>query len=210
MMRKALTALALGAALVLAGCSNQPTPSPAPTAPAVTTTTAPTTPQATAPSSAASAAASSAGTANPSKPAPAASGAQNCQVSCGDNPQYNGPPNLPAPSWVPGDKEAALEAATAAMDAYIKPGTDHTIWFEGIRPRITDQFAIELGKFNPSYLTVSKMTGKATATTETDNPFQVVVSVPTDDGVYKVTMLRSTQTAFWLANSIIPPLPGNK
>ena len=205
MMRKAVTALALGAALVLAGCSTQPTPNPSPNASVTTTPPAPTTQQA-----AASKAASSAGTVNPSKPAPATSGAQPCQVSCGDNPQYNGPANLPAPSWAAGDKDAALEAATAAMDAYIKPGTDHTAWFEGIRPRITDQFAIELGKFNPAYLTVSKMTGKATATTQTDNPFQVVVSVPTDDGVYKVTMLRSTQTAFWLANSIIPPLPGNK
>lgn len=209
-MRKAVTALALGAALLLAGCATQPTPSSSPTTTASTATTEPSASQTTAPQTAASAATSPAGTASPAKPAPVASGAQPCQVSCGDNPQYNGPANLPAPSWVPGDKEAALEAATAAMDAYIKPGTDHKIWFEGIRPRITDQFAIELGKFNPSYLTVSKMTGTATATTEKDNPFQVLISVPTDDGVYKVTMLRSTQTAFWLANSIIPPLPGNK
>lgn len=193
-MRRAVIVLAVGAALALAGCASQPTATPLPAVAASTSVPA----------------TSAASTAGASKPAPAASGIQTCQVSCGDNPQYNGPANLPVPSWAPGDKDAALEAATAAMVAYVKPGTDHATWFEGIRPRITDQFAIELGKFDPAYLTVSKMTGKATATIEVNNPFQVVVSVPTDDGVYKVTMLRSTQTAFWLANSIIPPLPGNK
>ncbi|WP_284750782.1 hypothetical protein [Arthrobacter sp. efr-133-R2A-120] len=145
-----------------------------------------------------------------SKPATSPAGSETCQVSCGDNPQYKGPKDLPAPSWAPGDKEAAPEASTAVMGAYIKPGTSHGTWFAGIRPRFTDQYAIGLGKFDPAYLTVSKMTGPATATNDPANPFQVIVDVPTDDGVYKVTMLRATQTAFWLANSIIPPLPGNK
>ena len=201
MIRRAVTVLAVGAvALVLAGCSTQPTAAPLP-AGAASSTTAP---------AASAAATAPAGTSSAQKPAPATSGIQTCQVSCGDNPQYNGPTNLPAPSWAAGDKDAALEAAVAAMGAYIKPGTDHGTWFEGIHPRITDQFAIELGKFDPAYLTVSKMTGTATATTDPNNPFQVVVGVPTDDGVYQVTMLRSTQTAFWLANSIVPSLPGNK
>lgn len=201
MIRRAVTVLAVGAvALMLAGCSTQPTATPLP-AGAASSTTAP---------AASAAATAPAGTSSAQKPAPATSGIQTCQVSCGDNPQYNGPANLPAPSWAAGDKDAALKAAVAAMGAYIKPATDHGTWFEGIHPRITDQFAIELGKFDPAYLTVSKMTGTATATTDPNNPFQVVVGVPTDDGVYQVTMLRSTQTAFWLANSIVPPLPGNK
>lgn len=196
-MRRTATVLAAAAlALALAGCGTQPASTPLPAVAA--------SPTAPVSSSAATTGASSA-----AKPAPSGT-KQPCQVSCGDNPQYNGPANLPAPSWAPGDKEAALAAATAAMVAYIKPGSDHATWFEGIRPRITDQFAIELGKFDPAYLTVSKMTGKATATNDPKNPFQVNVSVPTDDGVYQVTMLRSTQTAFWLANSIVPPLPGNK
>ncbi|MCZ2403555.1 hypothetical protein IV498_10270 [Paenarthrobacter sp. Z7-10] len=208
MMRRAVTVLAVGAALVLTGCSTQPTATPLPAGAASSTTTPAASAAATAP--AASAAATAPAGTSGQKPAPATSGIQTCQVSCGDNPQYNGPANLPAPSWAAGDKDAALEAAVAAMGAYIKPGTDHGTWFEGIHPRITDQFAIELGKFDPAYLTVSKMTGTATATTDPNNPFQVVVGVPTDDGVYQVTMLRSTQTAFWLANSIVPPLPGNK
>lgn len=175
--------LALGAGMVLSGCATESTAGSSPDSVATTTPI---------PSTSASQL--------------VASGSPTCQVSCGENPQYNGPANLPAPSWSPGDEEAALAASKDTMIAYMTPGTDHTVWFENIRPRITDQFAIELGKFNPSYLTVSKMTGDPTIATDPSNPFQAVVTVPTDDGEYKVTMLRSTQTAFWLANSIVPQL----
>lgn len=140
---------------------------------------------------------------------PSATASPLCVLSCSDQAQYTGPTALPAPTWAPGDKAAALNATVAVMNAYIRPGTDHDTWFAGIHPRITDQFAAELGTFDPTYLTVSKMTGNATATTDPNNPYQLAVSVPTDDGVYKVAMLRSTQTSFWLANSIIPPLPGD-
>jgi hypothetical protein len=212
-MRRIVTMLAIGAALTLTGCTTQPVATAVATAVASTSMPTATAGSSVAPTSIAPARtddAPSTATSSAAKPAPTASGPQTCQVSCGDTAQYNGPANLPAPSWAPGDKTAALAAATATMAEYIKAGTDHDTWFEGIRPRITDQFAIELGKFDPAYLTVSKMTGPATATTDKNNPFQVVVSVPTDDGVYKVTMLRATQTAFWFANSIIPPLPGDK
>lgn len=213
-------------ALILTGCSTTettPTPAAAPTIQATSPITA--TPQTTGPSqntapttqtSTAASTAPAPTTASPSsgkatKPKAVATGTQQpCQVSCGDNAQYNGPANLPAPSWAPGDKDAAQQAALATMAEYIKPGTDHATWFNNIRPRITTQFAIELDKFDPTYLTVSKITGKATATTEANNPFQVIVSIPTDDGVYKVTMLRANQTAFWLTNSIVPPLPGGQ
>lgn len=179
-------------ALVLAGCAGGTGSVPAPPAPPATTS------QTTASAAASSAKSSGKATVSPS-----------CVLSCSDQTQYNGPAALPAPTWAPRDKAAALAAAVAAMNAYIKPGTDHDTWFTGIRPRITDQFAAELDTFDPNYLTVSKMTGKAAATSDPSTPFQLVVSVPTDDGVYKVTMLRTTQTAPWLANSIIPPLPGD-
>jgi hypothetical protein len=185
-MRKpsAIAAAAL-VVLALAGCASQGAGSIP--APAATTSPAGTLP------------ATGLATASPS-----------CVLSCGGQVQHNGPAALPAPSWAPGDKAAALAAAVAAMGAYIRPGTDHATWFTGIRPRVTDQFAAELGKFDPTYLTVSKMTGPATASPDPKDSFQLDVSVPTDDGVYQVTMLRSTQTAPWLANSIIPPLPGDK
>ncbi len=200
MIKKTATILIIGVSLVLAGCSSPSAPTPS-----TTTTSVP----AAGPAPPASTMPAGAAPASPLLP-PSPAGSDACQVSCGDNPQYNGPKNLPKPSWAPGDKQAALTAAHGVMDAYIKPGTDHAIWLAGIRPRITDQFAIELRKFNPTYLTVSKITGNATATTQADNAFQVNVEIPTDDGKYQVRILRSTQKAPWLANTITPPLPGNK
>lgn len=177
---------AIAVALAITGCGNESTTA-APVAP----------PGSAAPASSASS--------PPSVMKPAPTGTA-CQVSCDTAPQYVGPAPEAPPTWAPGDQQAAQAAALGTMKSYAQPGMAHSPWLAQMRPRVTDNFAAELTSFDPTYLTVSKVTGEPRTTTQKTNTYQAVVTVPTNEGAYTVTMLRSSQHSPWLANSIVPHL----
>ncbi|OMH32529.1 hypothetical protein [Tersicoccus sp. Bi-70] len=194
---RSLTAAAavLAVALAATGCGNESTNA----APAAT-------PASSAPATSMSRPSPSSSTSSPSsamKPAPTGTA---CQVSCDSAPQYVGPTPEAPPTWGPGDQKAAESAALGAMKAYAQPGMAHSPWLAQMRPRVTAGFAAELTSFDPSYLTVSKVTGAPRTTIQKTNTYQAVVTVPTNEGAYTVTMLRSSQHSPWLATSIVPPL----
>lgn len=108
-----------------------------------------------------------------------------------------------APTWDKASQEAAVDSAVAAMKAFARPGVEQARWWRDLAPRLSDPA-------RRAYATVDAINVPATAVTgpgqliDTQSPYLAGVDVPTNAGVYRVLLSRSSVDDPWLVERLTP------
>ncbi|WP_421076952.1 hypothetical protein [Microbacterium sp. IO18] len=103
-----------------------------------------------------------------------------------------------------GDSQAgALEAATAALEAFARPGLDYDTWWAELLPHLTQQAGVAYEGTDPAQIPVRQVTGAGTVL-EGSTEVSLIVQLPTDAGPYNITLTRAGGDAPWLADRIRP------
>lgn len=108
-----------------------------------------------------------------------------------------------APTWDKASQKAAVDSAVAAMKAFARPGVEQGRWWRDLAPRLSEPA-------RRAYATVDAINVPATAVTgpgelvDTQSPYLAGVDVPTNAGVYRVLLSRSSADDPWLVERLTP------
>lgn len=119
------------------------------------------------------------------------------------SPPVDGATAEPVPEAGADSQAAAITAAVEALTAYARPGVSYQEWIDGLYPHLTQAGAAAYEDTDPALIPVSQVTGAGMilpASTEV----ALIVQVPTDAGLYNVSLSRTGTDAAWLADRIRP------
>lgn len=124
-------------------------------------------------------------------------------------PSVSVPGEATAPSAVElkDDKEsraAAKERAGEALGRFARPDLSPTDWWDGLAPLLSEQARSDYLGIDPATVPVTQITGKARLA-RVDTSMLAIVHIPTDAGLYAVTLTRSPEAPVWVVESIVPP-----
>ena len=94
-------------------------------------------------------------------------------------------------------------AATVALETFAQPDLDYDTWWAQMLPLITEQAGIAYANTDPAQIPVRQVTGAGTVL-EGSTEVSLIVQLPTDAGLYNVTLTRAGVDAPWLADRIRP------
>jgi len=109
----------------------------------------------------------------------------------------------PAPEAAGQSQAAAIAAATAALEAFAQPDLGYDEWWAQLLPLITEQAGVAYAGTNPAEIPVRLVTGGGIVL-EGSTEVSLIVQLPTDAGLYNVTLTRASADAPWLADRIRP------
>lgn len=110
----------------------------------------------------------------------------------------------PVPEWDTVSKREAINAARDALVAFARPDLDQKTWYSELEPYLTENAAQTHHYTDPENITASEVTGPGDIIDD-ESAYLAVVSVPTDDGDYQVTVVRDNAEADWLVEKIEAP-----
>lgn len=110
----------------------------------------------------------------------------------------------PVPTWDPATREAAVDAAEAALTAFARPNLDYDTWWAELEPLLTPRAAADYAYVDPANVPATTVTGPGQLVDDT-SAYVAHVQVPTDVGPYTVVVLRADGAAPWLTSRITPP-----
>lgn len=110
----------------------------------------------------------------------------------------------PVPIWDQESRDAAVEAASAALQAFAHPELSHEQWWAQLQPHLTQGAAETYVYTDPSNVPVTEVTDAATLV-ESSSAYLALVDVETDVGTYQVLVVRADGIAPWLAAEFSPP-----
>ena len=145
-----------------------------------------------------------------------ASGSSSASASVDQEPLKNAPQGPQQPSSVPTvdslteqDKENAKHLAKQVLEVY-GSGAPSEQWHQKIDRYLSEGYKKRTAKLKTEYLKF-KVTGDGDIvedpTINQDNPYWVMVAVPTDsmDGVYAVRLNRTAETNLqWVVDDVVP------
>ena len=145
-----------------------------------------------------------------------ASGSSSASASVDQEPLKNAPQGPQQPSSVPTvdslteqDKENAKHLAKQVLEVY-GSGVSSEQWHQKIDRYLSEGYKKRTAKLKTEYLKF-KVTGDGEIvedpTINQDNPYWVMVAVPTDsmDGVYAVRLNRTAETNLqWVVDDVVP------
>lgn len=129
--------------------------------------------------------------------------------STGDSPHQHGSgeeddhPTEPIPEAGEESQTDAVAAATRVVAVFARPTLDETQWWNELVPLLSQKGAVAYEGTLPSNVPVTAVTGDGVvlpASTEV----ATLVEVPTDAGLYIVTLVRDGGDQPWLAERIRP------
>lgn len=171
-----VAAVAIVAAIALAGCGPQPETGSAPPAP----TTDPLTNPSVTPAA--------------SQPLPT--------PTIGE--QHTHDESESDPPTLEGDERAAtLQRAEAAVTAFCQPGLTAEAWLGGLNPYLTQRAGAAFQTVDPANIPCTQVTGGASFTSDANEHYAELL-VPTDAGDFSVIMERFDTAQPWLAERIQP------
>lgn len=109
----------------------------------------------------------------------------------------------PVPEAGTDSQAAAIDTAEKAITAFARPDLSYDEWINGLYPYLTQAGAAAYEDTDPARVPVRQVTGAGTilpASTEV----ALIVQVPTDAGLYNVSLSRPSPDAPWLADRIRP------
>lgn len=112
-------------------------------------------------------------------------------------------PSEPVPEAGAASQADALTAAQIVVTAFARPTLDEAQWWTELLPLLSQKGAVAYEGTLPSNIPVTAVTGAAVvlpASTEV----ATLVEVPTDAGLYIVTLVRGSADEPWLAERIRP------
>lgn len=142
------------------------------------------------------------------QPAPAASPTRSSAPPTAPNPVNPSPPFddetvAPVPEAAEDSQSAAVTAAERAVTAFARPDLSYEEWIAGLYPHLTQTGAAAYEDTDPANVPAREVTGPGTilpASTEV----ALIVQIPTDAGLYNVSLSRPGADAPWLADRIRP------
>lgn len=109
----------------------------------------------------------------------------------------------PVPEAGANSQKAAISAAEKVVTAFGRPGLDYQTWINDLYPLMTQTGAAAYEDTDPDNVPVHQVTGPGTILPGSTD-VALIVKVPTDAGLYTVSLSRQTSTAPWLADRIRP------
>ena len=110
---------------------------------------------------------------------------------------------LPIPEASPDSQATALDAAARVMTVFAQPALTQQGWLDQMTPLLSPAgYEAYLGT-DPARIPVTQITGTGRilpASTEVS----LIVEIPTDTGLYTVSLTRTGTDAVWLADRIRP------
>ena len=110
----------------------------------------------------------------------------------------------PSPTWDASSSAAAAKAAEAAMRTFARPSLSAQSWWRDLAPLLTQQARQDYADVDPANIPARRVTGSARIR-PTGSGYVVEAKVPTDAGVYTLTLTRKGPTAPWLTSRLTPP-----
>lgn len=103
-----------------------------------------------------------------------------------------------------GDSQSnAVDAASAALEAFARPALDYDTWWSELLPLLSEQAGVAYAGTDPAQIPVHQVTGGGTVL-EGSTEVSLIVQLPTDVGPYNVSLTRAGVDAPWLADRIRP------
>lgn len=109
----------------------------------------------------------------------------------------------PVPEAGQDSRESAIEAAVDAVEAFGRPDLAYQDWIDGLYPYMTQAGASAYENTDPANVPVHEVTGDGVIL-EGSTEVALIVQVPTDAGLYNVSLSRTGADAPWLADRIRP------
>jgi hypothetical protein len=109
----------------------------------------------------------------------------------------------PAPEAAASSQTGALTAAVAAVTAFGRPDLTYAEWIDGLYPLMTQAGASAYEGTDPANVPVHQVTGDGVILPGSTD-VALIVEVPTDAGLYNVSLSRPSTTSPWLADRIRP------
>lgn len=109
----------------------------------------------------------------------------------------------PVPEAAAASQTAAITAAEKAVTAFGQPGIPYRAWIDGLYPLLTQGGAAAYEGTDPVNVPVHQVTGTGMIQ-DGSTEFALIVQVPTDAGLYNVSLSRTSPTAPWLTDRIRP------
>lgn len=106
-------------------------------------------------------------------------------------------------------QQAAVQAAEAAMTAFVTHDRDYEAWWAELSPLLTVEAQEAWAYTDPRMITVTQLTGPATIV-DAPSSTLVIVDVPTDVGIWRLELVRAvevgaTSKGEWKAFTLMPP-----
>lgn len=101
-------------------------------------------------------------------------------------------------------RAAAKDLAVKAMKRFARPDMPAEDWWGELEPLLSAQARSDYLGVDPSLVPVRAITGKASLV-DLDTNMLVIAHIPTDQGLYAVTVSRSPEDPAWRVESIVPP-----
>ena len=97
----------------------------------------------------------------------------------------------------------AIAAATKVMQTFAQPQLSADKWWAQLLPLLSQQGGVAYEGTDPSQIPVHQVTGAGTVLPDSTE-VSLIVQLPTDAGLYNVTLTRPDAAAPWLADRIRP------
>jgi hypothetical protein len=103
----------------------------------------------------------------------------------------------------PESQRDAARAAEAAVAALARRDLDYQTWWTQLLPHLSQQAGVAYEGTDPTQIPVHAVTGPGTVLPGSTE-LSLIVQIPTDVGLYNVTLTRANTSAPWLADRIRP------
>jgi len=100
-------------------------------------------------------------------------------------------------------QEDAIAAATTVMEAFAQPELDADAWWREMLPLLSQEGAYAHEGTDPARIPVTSITG-AGEILDGSTEVSLIVRIPTNAGLYHVTLTRPDTSSPWLAERIRP------
>jgi len=110
---------------------------------------------------------------------------------------------LPVPEAGTDSRTDAMSAAEKVVTTFGQPTLDATTWINNMYPLLTQAGAAAYEGTDPAKVPVHQVTG-AGIILDGSTEVALIVQVPTDAGLYNVSLSRTGASASWLADRIRP------
>lgn len=107
------------------------------------------------------------------------------------------------PTTSPEEEAAAAQAAVRVVQTFGQPELTPEAWMEAMYPVLSTKGATAYLHTDPANIPVTAVVGEPTVLTGLTATY-AIVDVPTDAGLYTVTLTRDAEDSPWLAERIRP------
>lgn len=125
-------------------------------------------------------------------------------------PDFHGDGEEPVPaaaaplSWDADEKAKVRELAGEAMRLYARPDVSEETWTANLQPLLSDQAQEDYSYVDPRNVPVTKVTGPVRLVPMSSDLVSIA-RVPTDAGLYAVTLSRTAEEPRWVVERFTPP-----